>query len=128
MNNYELEAKKLISMFDSNALPKIIGTEDRNILVDLYQIYLKQSEDHRRVLDSAVLRSDCDLVEHIAHSMASNSYILGDIKLTNLLRELEIAAEKGDVNVMASLAEILSPLLVRSSLELRRHITLRLGT
>jgi HPt (histidine-containing phosphotransfer) domain-containing protein len=84
-------------MLDSQALPKLLGTDEANILVEFYHLFIEQACRHYNLLERGIAHSEHDLIAHCTHNLMSNCKMVGDYEIAAVLDCIGIAAEQEDI-------------------------------
>jgi HPt (histidine-containing phosphotransfer) domain-containing protein len=84
-------------MLDSQALPKLLGTDEADILVEFYGLFIEQVVRHYNLLELAIADGEYDLIAHCTHNLLSSSKIVGDYEIAAVLDSIGTAAYLRDL-------------------------------
>ncbi len=86
-----------VNLFDPSAveeLAELAGSDDENLLVELFHLYSKTTPALIQKIEEAFASNKSDEIRKIAHSLKSSSASLGLLKLRDLCSYIEKEAAK----------------------------------
>jgi HPt (histidine-containing phosphotransfer) domain-containing protein len=84
-------------MLDSQALPKLLGTDEADILVEFYHLFIEQAVRHYSLLERGIAHGEHDLIAHCTHNLLSNCKMVGDYEIAAVLDCIGTAADQEDL-------------------------------
>ena len=114
------------SVLDPNviaSLRELGGEEDPGLFAELVHLFLSDTPERMRQLETALEQSDPTALERSAHALKSSSANLGAMGLSALFRDIETAGREKNLDRAASLVERSSQEFARVKEALRTEMT-----
>ena len=92
-------------VFDRTVLPAALESQDAELLVSFYDMYLSHTREACLDIMHAAPPYNFDRLQRVAHSLKSSSRSVGAMLIGDLLRALEVAAEAGSDERTATCVE-----------------------
>jgi HPt (histidine-containing phosphotransfer) domain-containing protein len=116
-------------LFDTAVLPAALESDDPELLQSFYDMFVTHTRDSSQILRNVALPCDFDAIRRAAHSLKSSSRSIGAMKLGELLRDLELAAEEQSAaalfSCLSEIEQVLPETLAVISAEIRRLTSAR---
>jgi HPt (histidine-containing phosphotransfer) domain-containing protein len=87
-------------MLDSQALPRILGTDESDILIEFYRLFVEQACRHYNLLERGISHGEHDLIAHCTHNLLSNCKMVGDYEIAAVLDSIGTAADDEDLGTV----------------------------
>lgn len=72
--------------------------DDKELLLELFDIFQEDYEQKRRQIGQAVVQKDCEQLKNIAHSLKGASSNISAKRIYSLFAEIEQMAVRGDAD------------------------------
>jgi len=105
------------------SLRELGGDDDPGLFAELVDLFLSDTPERMRQLESALEQSDPSALERAAHALKSSSANLGAMGLSALFRDIETAGREKDLDRAASLVQRSSQEFARVKDALRTEMT-----
>jgi HPt (histidine-containing phosphotransfer) domain-containing protein len=86
------------TLIDKEAWERMKSMTGPAFLVELIDVFLKDSPDLIKEMRAGLTADDSERVRRAAHSLKSNSASFGADRLAGVARELEMVAKSGELN------------------------------
>ena len=84
-------------LFDKTALPMSLGTTEKDVLIQFYDMFIQINLESWNELSNINKSNDLRLVRQTAHKLKSSSASVGALALADSLKCLEMAAADGNL-------------------------------